>query len=128
MIHKRKIKLSEPEIYNHENVITTDNIVFLNRSNTDYKLVKDQFQEIGNVKTYKDHIMSGIDPNYQPNQVYGVGKKLQPKNNTINEMKSSINLATETLKQTMKDQQIQNQQNQQEQLKEIPKEEVKNDK
>lgn len=118
MITKRKINLAEPEILIHKPLKTTNSIVFLNRQNTEYEIVEDKFKEIGIVKSYKEHILAGIDPNYDKNNsTYGVARKYQPKTKTIQEMRDNIDKATDLYYNS------QNQQQEQEQEQPIEKEE-----
>lgn len=84
-----------PTIYVYKNDNCVSRIKWLNRSNTKYEIVKEQVEPIGRVDTYVDFIHRMLNPQLAPkNVVYGNGRKLQPLNNTINEMKKTIDNAT----------------------------------
>lgn len=111
----KELNNQEPTPYVFKDTKHVIRLEWQDRANTQYKVIKDDVINIGKVKTYKDYISQGLNPVLEnPNPIYGVAKKMEPKTKTIQDMRASIDDATnkyyELAKQQILEQQEQSQQ------------------
>lgn len=94
-LRKQKPSVDIPK-YKRKNIL----INWKNRFNIEYDIIEEPVKVIGKSKSFKDFIGELLNPNVNDNSknVYGVAKKMEPVNSTINRMRSTIDNANSQLK------------------------------
>lgn len=84
--------------FTFKNKNSTITLEFQDRTNTNYKIIKQKDEYIPETENYADLIRRHLNPNIENNNhVFGIAKTLEPKTTIINKMKDTINKANESL-------------------------------